>query len=108
MADGWVPQPHYTDGEIVLFLEGHELVEVRMNDTSVTTAVRAANSLNARFFFRRVAYDRESMTYTWAAYDRHDFSSRGGTTTWSGQPRKTFKTNDTAPLLMWGVARSNV
>lgn len=106
MASGdWVPQPHYTGGEPVQFWDGREMIEVRMNSSSVMDAAAAAESLKARFFFRRIAYDAKTMTYTWGAWDRHWVVRQTTHKAQNSEPMKTFKTNDTAPLIMWAAAK---
>lgn len=102
MADTWHPQPHYTGGEPVQFWDGRELIEVRMNSNLLIDAASAARSLDARFFFKRIDYDAETATYTWGAWDRGAFSVAREK---NPDPLKTFKTNDTAPLIMWAAAK---
>lgn len=104
-----MPQPHYTGGEPVLFWDGKEMIEVRMNDGLIQTAVAAAESLQARFFFKRIAHDAKTMTYTWGAYDARQarIATKHGNTG-TVEPRKTFKTNDTAPLIMWAAALGGI
>lgn len=102
MADAWAPQPHYAGGEPVQFWDGKELIEVRMNSNLLIDAANAARSLNARFFFKRISYDAETQTYTWGAWDRGSFTTVRKE---NPGPLKTFKTNDTAPLIMWAAAK---
>jgi hypothetical protein len=103
VASDWVAQPHYTGGTLVLFWDGRELIEVRMSSNALADAAAAADSLKARFFFCPV---NRPSGLEYHAYDRDQIKRSGrGTTTWSGSPLKTFKTNDTAPLIMWAAAK---
>jgi hypothetical protein len=104
-APDWTPQLGYTDGAPMLFWDGRELIELKMVVDSLSGAAAAAETLNARFFFRRVGWDGEAGKYIWGAFDRNDFKRGGGTTTFDPTPLKTFKTNSTDPLIMWAAAK---
>ena len=54
----WKVPVGYTGGELVLYWDGKELIEMRMVDDRLTTAAEAARTLKSRFFFKKVGHDR--------------------------------------------------
>ena len=100
----WQTPTGYTGGEQILFWDGEEMIELRMVDDLLSTAAQAALSLKARFFFKKVGHDAEQDLPIWAAYDRETVK-RFTNSTQIEPPKKTFTTDDTAPLIMWAAAK---